>query len=138
VKLPPGMPADQAQGILTYLKTNPEAAKAAWAQAQAIMQSPGLANQFINMSVSGTVAAAGHWWCGTPCHDQQHLPLHPVNLSTHPPPPLHPLSGPPPPPPQANADPARSTAVYESLKDDPELSHVFDDVKNNGPGALQK
>jgi hypothetical protein len=45
---------------------------------------------------------------------------------------------PPPSTPQANADPARSTAVYESLKDDPELSHVFDDVKNNGPGALQK
>jgi hypothetical protein len=45
------MPAEQAQGILTYLKTNPEAAKAAWSQAQAIMQSPGLANAFINMSV---------------------------------------------------------------------------------------
>jgi hypothetical protein len=88
VKLPPGMPADQAQGILTYLKTNPDAAKAAWSQAQAIMQSPGLANAFINMS--------------------------------------------------ANADPARSAGIYDSLKDDPELSHVFDDVKNNGPGALQK
>jgi hypothetical protein len=54
------------------------------------------------------------------------------------PPPSTPWPPPPPPPPQANADPARSTAVYESLKDDPELSHVFDDVKNNGPGALQK
>jgi hypothetical protein len=52
------MPAEQAQGILTYLKTNPEAAKAAWAQAQAIMQSPGLANAFINMSVRAVTAAA--------------------------------------------------------------------------------
>lgn len=51
MKLPPGMPADQAQGILAYLKSNPEAAKAAWAQAQSIMQSPGLANAFINMQV---------------------------------------------------------------------------------------
>lgn len=58
LKLPPGMPADQAQGILTYLKTNPEAAKAAWAQAQAIMQSPGLANQFINMSVSDSSSSS--------------------------------------------------------------------------------
>jgi hypothetical protein len=53
------MPADQAQGILTYLKTNPDAAKAAWTQAQAIMQSPGLANAFINMSVSSRQLRVG-------------------------------------------------------------------------------
>jgi len=72
VKLPPGMPADQAQGILTYLKTNPDAAKAAWAQAQAIMQSPGLANAFINMQVGQDRTGQGGrvggrvyvWHCG--------------------------------------------------------------------------
>lgn len=51
VRIPPGMPADQAAGIIEYLKANPEAAKAAWGQAQAIMQNPGLANAFVNMQV---------------------------------------------------------------------------------------
>lgn len=51
VRIPPGMPAEQAAGIIEYLKANPEAAKAAWAQAQAIMQNPGLANAFVNMQV---------------------------------------------------------------------------------------
>jgi hypothetical protein len=41
-------------------------------------------------------------------------------------------------PPQAQADPGRNAVMYDALKDDPELSHVFDDVKANGPGALQK
>jgi hypothetical protein len=39
---------------------------------------------------------------------------------------------------QAQSDPSRSAGIYDALKDDPELSHVFDDVKANGPGALQK
>eukprot|EP00878_Enallax_costatus_P019643 GHUV01020726.1.p2 GENE.GHUV01020726.1~~GHUV01020726.1.p2 ORF type:complete len:126 (+),score=28.72 GHUV01020726.1:339-716(+) len=51
VRIPPGMPAEQAAGIIEYLKANPEAAKAAWSHAQAIMQNPGLANAFINMQV---------------------------------------------------------------------------------------
>lgn len=64
MKIPPGMPADQAQGILTLLKTNPDAAKAAWAQAQAILQNPGLANAFVNMQVGKGAAgtATPGWW----------------------------------------------------------------------------
>jgi hypothetical protein len=41
-------------------------------------------------------------------------------------------------PPQSQSDPARSAAVYEALKDDAELAPVFEDVKANGPAALQK
>ncbi|KAF6255784.1 flagellar associated protein [Scenedesmus sp. NREL 46B-D3] len=88
VKIPPGMPAEQAQGIMAYLQANPEAAKAAWAQAQSLLATPGLANAFVNM--------------------------------------------------QSQADPTHSAAVYEALKDDAELAPVFEDVKANGPGALQK
>jgi len=67
-----------------------------------------------------------------------------TNITKRTPLPPHPFVSPSalpyllPPPLQAQSDPSRSTAVYEALKDDPELSHVFDDVKNNGPGALQK
>jgi hypothetical protein len=39
---------------------------------------------------------------------------------------------------QAQADPSRSAALYEALKDDAELAPVFEDVKANGPAALQK
>jgi hypothetical protein len=39
---------------------------------------------------------------------------------------------------QSQADPSRSAAVYEALKDDAELAPVFEDVKANGPAALQK
>lgn len=88
VKIPPGMPAEQAQGIIAYLSANPEAAKAAWAQAQSLLATPGLANAFVNM--------------------------------------------------QSQADPSRSAALYEALKDDDELAPVFEDVKANGPAALQK
>lgn len=88
VRIPPGMPKEQAEGIIAYLKANPEAAKAAWQQAQAIMQNPGLSNAFINM--------------------------------------------------QNQSDPTKSAEIYAALKDDPELQHVFEDVKENGPGALQK
>jgi hypothetical protein len=45
------MPAEQAQGIIAYLQANPEAAKAAWAQAQSLLATPGLANAFVNMQV---------------------------------------------------------------------------------------
>jgi hypothetical protein len=41
-------------------------------------------------------------------------------------------------PPQSQSDPGRSAAVYEALKDDAELAPVFEDVKANGPAALQK
>jgi hypothetical protein len=43
------MPADAAKGIIEYLKANPEAAKAAWGQAQSMLKTPGLANAFLNM-----------------------------------------------------------------------------------------
>jgi hypothetical protein len=39
---------------------------------------------------------------------------------------------------QSQADPPRSAALYEALKDDSELAPVFEDVKANGPAALQK
>jgi hypothetical protein len=67
VKIPPGMPAAQAQGILEFLKANPDAAKAAWAQAQSIMATPALANAFVNMQSQQVrcavvcCAAAGGW-----------------------------------------------------------------------------
>jgi hypothetical protein len=51
VKIPPGMPAEQAQGLLAYLQANPEAARAAWAQAQSLLANPSLANAFMNMQV---------------------------------------------------------------------------------------
>lgn len=52
------MPAEQAQGIIAYLSANPEAAKAAWAQAQSLLATPGLANAFVNMQVGRAAAAA--------------------------------------------------------------------------------
>eukprot|EP00879_Flechtneria_rotunda_P011121 GHRR01011618.1.p1 GENE.GHRR01011618.1~~GHRR01011618.1.p1 ORF type:complete len:304 (+),score=115.86 GHRR01011618.1:124-1035(+) len=88
VRIPPGMPAEQAQGIIDFLKANPEAAKGAWSQAQQILQTPGLANAFLGM--------------------------------------------------QTQTNPSKSAAMYEALKDDPELQPVFDEVKANGPEALQK
>lgn len=39
---------------------------------------------------------------------------------------------------QSQPDPTKSTEIYEALKDDPELQPVFEDVKANGPEALQK
>lgn len=54
VKIPPGMPANQAQALLAYLEANPEAAKAALSQAQQLMKNPGLANAFMNMSANQT------------------------------------------------------------------------------------
>ncbi|GLI68063.1 hypothetical protein VaNZ11_012391 [Volvox africanus] len=49
IKIPPGMPAAQAQALVAYLKSNPSAAKAAYEQAQTIMHNPSLANAFTNM-----------------------------------------------------------------------------------------
>ena len=44
IKVPAGMPAEQAMAVIDYLKANPEAAKAAWQQAQAVMRgSPAMA-----------------------------------------------------------------------------------------------
>jgi hypothetical protein len=39
---------------------------------------------------------------------------------------------------QAQTSPTQSAEVYAALKDDPELQHVFEEVKANGPSALQK
>lgn len=49
------MPAEQAQALIEYLKVNPQAAKAAYDQAQAILANPAMAQAFMNMNVS-TVA----------------------------------------------------------------------------------
>jgi hypothetical protein len=43
------MTPQQAAGVIAYLQSNPEAAKAAHQQAQAMLQSPGLASQMTNM-----------------------------------------------------------------------------------------
>jgi hypothetical protein len=45
------MPAEAAQGVIEYLKANPEAAKVAWQQAQTLLKTPGLANALLNMPV---------------------------------------------------------------------------------------
>lgn len=47
VKIPPGMSTEQAEAVLEMLKSNPELAKAASAQAQAMLQMPGFA-QMLN------------------------------------------------------------------------------------------
>lgn len=51
IKIPPGLPAAQAQALVAYLKSNPAAAKAAYEQAQLIMENPSMANAFANMLV---------------------------------------------------------------------------------------
>ncbi|KXZ55566.1 hypothetical protein GPECTOR_2g1115 [Gonium pectorale] len=50
IKIPPGMPTAQAQALVAYLKSNPAAAKAAYEQAQMMMQNPAMAHAFTNMS----------------------------------------------------------------------------------------
>ncbi|PNW72290.1 hypothetical protein CHLRE_16g674300v5 [Chlamydomonas reinhardtii] len=50
IKIPPGMPAAQAQALVAYLKSNPAAAKAAYEHAQKVMKTPGMAGAFANMS----------------------------------------------------------------------------------------
>lgn len=52
VKIPPGMSTEQAQGVVDFLKSNPQAAKAAWDQAQGMLKTPGFANAMVNMQVS--------------------------------------------------------------------------------------
>eukprot|EP00877_Chromochloris_zofingiensis_P007586 jgi/Chrzof1/3080/Cz12g11010.t1 len=49
VKIPPGMSTEQAQGVVDFLKSNPQAAKAAWDQAQGMLKTPGFANAMVNM-----------------------------------------------------------------------------------------
>jgi Tfp pilus assembly protein FimV len=51
------MPAEAAQGVIEYLKANPEAAKAAWQQAQAMLKTPGLAHAMLNMPVGACMGA---------------------------------------------------------------------------------
>lgn len=50
IKIPPGMPPQQAQQLVEFLRSNPEAAKAALAQAQSIMGSSGLPSLLTNMN----------------------------------------------------------------------------------------
>lgn len=55
------MSPDQAAGVVKYLQENPEAAKAAWQQAQSVLKTPGMAN----MMLAGTVRrfqTAWHAW----------------------------------------------------------------------------
>jgi len=49
IKIPEGMPPVQAQALLAYLQSNPEAAKAAAAQAQNMLRTPGMAQAMLNM-----------------------------------------------------------------------------------------
>ncbi|GBF96449.1 hypothetical protein Rsub_09248 [Raphidocelis subcapitata] len=59
VKIPPGMSSEQAVAVLDYLKSNPEAAKAAFQQAQAVMARPGMAQaMFAGQSPAGAAAGA--------------------------------------------------------------------------------
>ena len=51
LQIPPGMPPQQAQALLAYLQANPDAAKAGLAQAQLMLQTPGLAEAFLGMQV---------------------------------------------------------------------------------------
>ena len=88
MRIPPGMAPDQAAAVVKYLQENPDAARAAWQQAQQVLQRPGMANMMLaGASPAGAAAGAG---------------------------------------------------VFAALKDDPELAEVFEDVKANGMGALQK
>jgi hypothetical protein len=43
IKIPPGMSSEQALAVMEYLKSNPQAAKAALQQAQQVMQRPDMA-----------------------------------------------------------------------------------------------
>lgn len=82
------MPADQAAAVVAYLKSNPEAAKAALEQAHTVLRTRGMAEMMVaGQSRQGVAAGAG---------------------------------------------------LFAALKDDPELAEVFEDVKANGMGALQK
>ncbi|KAI8473716.1 MAG: flagellar associated protein [Monoraphidium minutum] len=88
IKIPPGMPAEQAAAVVEYLTSNPAAAKAAFEQAQRVMRaSPAMAAAMMNQA-------------------PQAAPMGPD--------------------------------VFAALKDDPELSGVFEDVKANGAEALEK
>ena len=51
MKIPPGMPKAQAEAVVDYLKSNPEAARMAAEQAKEIMKTPGLAQAYLNMQV---------------------------------------------------------------------------------------
>lgn len=51
IQIPPGMPTAQAQALVAYLKSNPQAAKQAYEQAQAVLRNPAMAQAFANMTV---------------------------------------------------------------------------------------
>lgn len=76
MKIPPGMPAAQAAGIIEFLKANPAAAKAAWQQAQSIMQNRSLTDAFLNMQVRRGVRLLNvrvHAWGWAVLPQQQQL-----------------------------------------------------------------
>ncbi len=62
MKIPAGMPPQQAEALLAYMQANPEVAKAANKQALQMLKSPGLAQQFMNMQVRcmACMHAGGH------------------------------------------------------------------------------
>lgn len=65
MKIPPHMPPEQAQMLMEFLRSNPDAAKQVYEQAKVMMKSPGLANAFLNMQVGGLLGLA---WACVACH----------------------------------------------------------------------
>jgi hypothetical protein len=53
------MPPEQAQALMQFLQTNPDAARQAYQQAQAMMKSPSMAKAFLNLQVGGGAAQVG-------------------------------------------------------------------------------
>eukprot|EP01026_Neomeris_dumetosa_P001159 TRINITY_DN102887_c0_g1_i2.p1 TRINITY_DN102887_c0_g1~~TRINITY_DN102887_c0_g1_i2.p1 ORF type:complete len:260 (-),score=65.54 TRINITY_DN102887_c0_g1_i2:263-1042(-) len=51
VGLPPGVDPAQAEAVVNYLQSNPEAAKAAFAQAQELMKDPVMAQQLVQAQI---------------------------------------------------------------------------------------
>lgn len=71
LQIPPGMPAAQAQAMIEYLKSNPQAAKAAYEQAQALLKNPAMAQAFMNMNVSCSLTVSDTSSCNSPARIMQ-------------------------------------------------------------------
>jgi hypothetical protein len=56
MKIPPHMPPEQAQMLMQFLRSNPDAAKQVFEQAKVMMKSPAMANAFLNLQVCGSSA----------------------------------------------------------------------------------
>ena len=133
IKIPPGVSAEQANGIIQYLQANPEAAKLAYQQAQSMMQAPGFASAMLQAQVVWLcwlfVCGVGGW-CGMAAAARgldggvaARAPTVSPRKHKHK---------------KKARGPAASPEVLEALRGDPELSHMFDDVRANGASALKK